>query len=359
MAVVPLAAAVGASVLPVPPALSPDDQGLTRLLAVIVATVVAALGATLLAAAGRQRRLRLGAGIAVLGLVIGTAAALAASRAARQCTADYAGRAVLVGTDMTPEAAAYRAANPGATDDSLLFDAAGNVEAVWTSESVARCRLTLMATHGVWWPCLVVALAGAAYAVTAGPSLALPHAAEHPGTPVATGTGTAAPSDAPSPSPRRGAPGPVQVRYDAFISYRHGPPDVTAARALAETLEQHGYIVAIDDRDFAPSAHFLTEMERCIRESRFTLALLSERYLYSGPCEEEALICRVLDFGDRQRRLVPLYLEPVDAPAWLHGLVGIALYDDTALVEPVDRLIAALGPPLADTATTTGGDAGR
>lgn len=343
---VPMAAVVGASLLPLPASLPDDDQRLTRVLAIVVAGVVATLVVAAFGAASGRRRRGMGMAVAVVGLMVGGVAALTYARADRQCTAEYAGRPVLIGTELTPVAAAYRAANPDATDDALLFDAAGAVDAVWTPASIARCRLTLMGAHVAWWPCFVVALAGAALALAAGPSLALPgRRAQEPSSPTATPPGAARQTGAPS------------LRYDVFLSYRHGPPDATVARELAEMLEQLGYAVAIDGRDFAPNAHFLTEMERCIRESRFTLALLSRRYLHSGPCEEESLICRVLDFGDRQRRLIPVYLEPVTTPAWLHGLVGIELHDTTALVEPVERLVAALGPALSE--QTTAGDAGR
>ena len=45
--------------------------------------------------------------------------------------------------------------------------------------------------------------------------------------------------------------------------------------------------------------------------------------LESGNCQEEAIICKVLDMGDRKRRLIPLVIEPVSMPAWLYGIVGI------------------------------------
>ncbi len=336
-------AAAGASLLPLPAALPQDDQRLTRILAIVVAGVAAALAVAALA--GGRRRRAAGIALAVAAVTLGAAMALAHARTGTHCTARYAGTPVLIGTELTPVAAAYRRANPDATNDALLFDAAGAVEAVWTPASVARCRLLLIATHVAWWPCFAVAAVGIVAAVAAAPSLALPAPRAVPSR--GTGAGPPAPRDA-GPSPDR------PLRYDVFLSYRHGPPDATVARELAALLEQRGYAVAIDGRDFAPNAHFLTEMERCIRESRFTLALLSRRYLHSGACEEESLISRVLDFGDRQRRLIPVYLEPVETPAWLHGVVGIALHDRDAPVDPVERLVAALGLPLSEQAPTTG-----
>ena len=117
------------------------------------------------------------------------------------------------------------------------------------------------------------------------------------------------------------------ARYDVFISYRHGGLDTEVATQLAEALEADGYAVAIDERDFPANASFLQEMERCVRESRVTVAVISPRYLESGNCQEEAIICKVLDMGDRKRRLIPWIIEPVSMPAWLYGIVGIDCHE--------------------------------
>jgi hypothetical protein len=136
------------------------------------------------------------------------------------------------------------------------------------------------------------------------------------------------------------------MRYDVFVSYRHDGADRNFATELVAALEAEGYRVAIDARDFAANASFLQEMERSIRESRFTVAIVSGRYLDSGHCEEEAVICKVLDMGDRKRRLIPLLIEPVTMPAWLYGIVGIDCTKRDPLVDPFDKLKATLGAPL-------------
>ena len=146
--------------------------------------------------------------------------------------------------------------------------------------------------------------------------------------------------------PGSAGPTPAAQRYDAFISYRHGGADADVARQLLDSLEADGYTVAIDARDFAPNATFLQEMERAIRESRYTIAIISERYLQSGHCEEEAIVTSVLDMADRRRRLIPLIIQQVEMPAWLFGLVGIDCTSQDALVDPIDKLKATLGAPL-------------
>ena len=151
------------------------------------------------------------------------------------------------------------------------------VERIWTRDSISRCRTLIGGTYFLWIPFLVVCLLATAQAV---PATVL--------SPVRW--------DTPVPQPKR----PEQpARYDVFLSYRHDGPDMAFARRLLDALEADGYRVAIDERDFPAQASFLLEMERCVRESRFTVAVISSRYLTSDNCQEEAIICKVLDMGDR------------------------------------------------------------
>src|SRR5579871_2588321 len=104
---------------------------------------------------------------------------------------------------------------------------------------------------------------------------------------------------------------PPIYQYDAFISYRHGGEDEEFARILLGDLETAGYKIAIDKRDFAPNLPFLDEMERCVKESRYTLAVISPRYFESGNTTQESVIRVVLDMNDREHRLIPLIIENV------------------------------------------------
>jgi hypothetical protein len=131
------------------------------------------------------------------------------------------------------------------------------------------------------------------------------------------------------------------MRYDCFISYRHGAPDSTIASELYAALNEFGF-KAVWDGNFAPNQTFLHEMARCVVESRFTICLLSKRYLESGNTCEEAVMTKVLDNRERQRRLVPVYIEPCDTPLWLYNLVGIRLYESTNKSDSLARLFNLL-----------------
>ena len=261
--------------------------------------------------------------VAVAALVLGVGSFSVGGYAQRACTARYADKSVIIGTDLTPLGAAYKQANPELSSDDLLFDAAGVPERIWTRPSIGRCSAFISSTYFLWIPFLVVCLLATAQAVP---------------------TTILAPVRWDAPAPQVGTELPM--RYDVFVSYRHDGVDRNFATQLVAALEADGYRVAIDERDFPANASFLQEMERCVRESRFTVAVISSRYLESGNCQEEAIICKVLDMGDRKRRLIPLVIEPVPMPAWLYGIVGIDCTKPDPLVDPIDKLKATLGAPL-------------
>lgn len=260
---------------------------------------------------------------AAISLLLGLTSFVFAGSIQRQCTAQVGGRSVLIGTELTQLGIDYRAKYPQASTSDLVEDSPGDIERVWTRRSIARCRVTMAATYFLWAPLLIVSIVAAALAIPAG-QLTVPAA-------LPQRTGKAA-------APTR--------RYDAFISYRHGGADAEVARQVLDALEAAGYLVAIDGRDFAANASVLQEMERAIRESRYTIAIVSERYLQSGHCEEEAIVTSVLDMADRHRRLIPLIIQRVEMPAWLFGLVGIDCTKDDGLVDPMAKLKATLGTPL-------------
>lgn len=270
---------------------------------------------------------------AVVALAAGLGTYLLGSSSQRDCTATYDGRATVVGTAWTVLGESYAREHPGLSKSELLFDSAGVADRLWTRASIARCRTILASTYFLWIPCLALCLYACVQAV---PTALLTVTLGRP-------AGTVGPPGPPSP-----------LVYDVFISYRHGGHDGGFARELLAALERRGYRVAIDERDFPANASFLQEMERCIRQSRFTIAVISSRYLGSGHCEEEAILCRVLDMGDRRRRLIPLVIEPVPLPAWLFGIVGIDCSRPDPLVDPFDRLRATLGPPLSASSSTRG-----
>jgi len=322
-------AAIAAAAAPRPSGLAETDTGGASAFAALASAAIVAVSVLPFIVRRGAGRRSIWLTLAIVALALGVGSFSAGGYAQRACTARYGEQPIVIGTDLTPLGAAYKQANPSLSSDEMLFDAAGVPGRIWTRSSIDRCRAFISTTYFLWIPFLVVCLLAT---VQVTPAAALPIAVR--GTPAR-----------PTPAVADGPP-----RYDVFISYRHGDKDGEVARQLAEALEADGYAVAIDERDFPANASFLQEMERCVRESRATVAVISSRYLESGNCQEEAIICKVLDMGDRKRRLIPLVIEPVSLPAWLYGIVGIDCTKANPLVDPFDKLKSTLGAPLANTA---------
>jgi hypothetical protein len=254
---------------------------------------------------------------ALIGLVsagAGVAAAWTYTTAARACIASYEGRRLIVGRELTPLAAEYVRRNPGQSREDLLLDAGGRTDVVWAARSLRDCYLIITWCGLAALPLLTSALLSGVRA-TGGRYL-----------------------------PGRATPAAPEVSvhtYDAFISYRHAEPDRGIAFDLLERLEKAGFRMCIDLRDFRPQESFVAEMERCIRASRFVLCVITSQYLASDHTLEEAVISKVIDLEERERRLVPLVFEPVIMPVWLHGIVGIDCSGDSP-VDPFERLVQML-----------------
>jgi hypothetical protein len=317
-----LLAAIAAALVPQPPALTGAATGEPWTFAALASAAIVTLAILPFLVWRTAARPRAWVAMAVVSLAFGIASFASGGYAQRACTARYGERSVVIGTDLTPLGAAYRQANPELSSDDLLFDAAGVPGRIWTPASIGRCAALISSTYFLWVPFLVVCLVATAQAV---------------------------PTSIMAPMRLDAAPPPARVelplRYDVFMSYRHEGEDRRFATELVAALEAEGYRVAIDERDFMANASFLQEMERAIRQSRFTIAVISSRYLESGNTEEEAIITKVLDMGDRKRRLIPVVIEAVALPAWLYGIVGIDWTKRDPLVDPFAKLKATLGEP--------------
>lgn len=311
-ATVAVAAAVVAAVLPVSAAVDPGEVLRARL-------VSAGLSAALVVAVAMVRGVPRTAWIAAAGLLLAAGALVFVQHAsvASACVAAYDGRPIVIGREFTAAGAEYVRAHPGLGASDLLLDAGGSADRIWTPASIAACRVWVG-----WAGLLAVPLfAGGVCAAFAARGLTLGVVGKVPVT--------------------ASMPAPAAIVYDAFLSYRHTEPDRTYAEEIVRVLEAHGLRAAIDVRDFAPNQHFLAEMERCIKESRFTLCVVTARYLESDHTGEEAVIAKTLDLAERTKRVVPLVYERVPLPVWLHGLVGID-FTEAARVDPQARLLELL-----------------
>jgi hypothetical protein len=309
-AAVGLAAGAISFLWPLSPALPAQEAASVRILALVTSALVC-LGMAL-----AHNRLGLRRAITITGAAVAMAAGIALVLvhydATGSCIANYNSQPRVIGRILQP----YVKPEPGSSPETLLFDAAGVPESVWTPSSIRSCRWRL----GWVGLAAIPAFAFAACCLMQGlrPGLLFPAAASKP--PVSTGE---------------------PCRFDVFFSYRHTEPDRGFALELLRRLEECGFRAAIDERDFRPNEHFLSEMERCIKQSRYVLCVITPRYVASDHCVEEAVLSKTLDLSERTRRIIPLILEPVELPVWLHQLVGINFTEDAA-VDPFEKLRSLL-----------------
>ena len=319
-------AAIAAGAAPPPPGLAdteraaPFDLCRARFGAIVALAILrscSSCGAPDGASGSRSRR-RAGLGIAAYS---------AGGYAQRACTAHYAGKVVVIGTEWTTLGETYSRGNPGLSTDDLLFDAAGvlrpPVDAGLDRPLPHVHRHDLLPVDSVLDVCLIAT-------VQAMPSGTLPAVLRDDSTPL-------------PPAGRRADP------FDAFISYRHGGLDAEVARQLLRGA-RGGRLFGRDRRARLPGERELpAEMAALYPRAGCTVAVISKRYLESGNTQEEAIISKVLDLGDRKRRLIPLVIEPVAMPAWLYGIVGIDFTKPDPIVDPFDKLKTTIGPPLVRT----------
>jgi hypothetical protein len=307
-AIVALVAVAAIVLWPLTDALSSRDALQARLATAFIAVLACAALASWHALRGRAA-----VGVAVVSALIGVALLLKHFDARNTCIVEFEGRSLVIGTEYTPYTQGYLRDNPADSPLDILYATSGVPDAIWTADSIRACRLL------VGW----AGLAGIAF-FAASAAVLIPRRY--------TVLTPARLQPVVSPGPKS-----TPVLYDGFLSYRHVEPDRTIAFELLEMLEGQGLRLAIDARDFSPNEHFLSEMERCIRQSRFTLCVVTAQYVLSEHTSEEAIISKTLDLAERRRRLVPLIYERVELPVWLHGLVGID-FTPGASVDPHERL---------------------
>ena len=135
----------------------------------------------------------------------------------------------------------------------------------------------------------------------------------------------------------------MPFNYDVFISYRHVEPDRGWTRdVLVPRLEAGGLSVCIDIQCFRLGVPVITEMERAVQESRYTLAILSPAYLAGGFTELENLMADHLGIEERGRRLIALMREQCEPRLGIRFRTWLDMTDDAEFEVNTRRLIGEL-----------------
>jgi hypothetical protein len=134
--------------------------------------------------------------------------------------------------------------------------------------------------------------------------------------------------------------------YDVFLSYRHSDraDRQFVVNVVAPLLERLGLRVCLEHRDFRLGTARITEMERAVTTSRYTVGVFTPSYL-DGPFEElQADLARFQAAESRSPRFIPLLRRPCSLQL---GVRMTALLDVTEDAE-VDTALARLAVQLRE-----------
>lgn len=131
--------------------------------------------------------------------------------------------------------------------------------------------------------------------------------------------------------------------YDVFISYRQCEPDRSWVRkTLYPHLENAGLKVFIDFKNFQLAAPLITEMERGVEESRYTLAVVTPLYFESTFTEFENLLSQHLGLEKSEHRLIILMRESCDLSLRLRYKLWVEMKNEQEIADNMPRLIETL-----------------
>jgi uncharacterized caspase-like protein len=137
-------------------------------------------------------------------------------------------------------------------------------------------------------------------------------------------------------------------QYDVFLSYRQQDPDKSwVQKTLLPRLKAEGLKVCIDTESFRLGAHLVSEMERAVEQSRYTLAVLSPAYLDSSFTELENILAEHLGLEERQRRLLAVMREQCKPRLGVRARLWLDMRDDREFDMSVARLVQELRMPPA------------
>jgi hypothetical protein len=133
---------------------------------------------------------------------------------------------------------------------------------------------------------------------------------------------------------------PVAYQHDVFISYSHRDAEWVRS-VLVPYLRSSDLRVLIDD-DFLAGARARDNMTEAVRQSRYTVAVVTDEWVKSKWSQYESLFTIGLDPDARDRRLIPVMLEKCDAPPYIKDRTWVSFEDPLQNETSMRRLVTAL-----------------
>lgn len=138
---------------------------------------------------------------------------------------------------------------------------------------------------------------------------------------------------------------PGDIAYDALIVHAPDERDAAWARSLVRQLEDRGMRVCIEDRDAALGGARVSEIERLVATSRFTLPVLTPRFAAGRFEALQATMAMHLGIEEGRVRLIPIVREPCEAQLGIRFLVSLDMIRDDSVGQRIERLLATLRNP--------------
>lgn len=131
--------------------------------------------------------------------------------------------------------------------------------------------------------------------------------------------------------------------YDVFVSYRRAEPDLGWVHGrLVPRLRADGLLVCLDDDCFQLGAPLVLEMERAVQTSRYTLAVLTPRYLLSNFTGLESVLAEHLGLERTERRLLAVMRERTRPRLGIRARMSLDMTDDAEFEAATTRLCTQL-----------------
>ncbi|MEA3208051.1 MAG: hypothetical protein QOE70_1108 [Chthoniobacter sp.] len=131
--------------------------------------------------------------------------------------------------------------------------------------------------------------------------------------------------------------GSPEYTHDVFISYSHNDKNLVLGEVLRPLLAAQ-LRVLIDSEDFQFGGVAIRSMEDAVKNTRHTLAVVTENYSKSGWSSFEVQLAQLRDPDGSNRRLIPLLFEDVPLP----DSIQLRTYADFRKLEERGQMMAKL-----------------
>ncbi|MDJ1505168.1 caspase family protein [Xanthocytophaga agilis] len=132
--------------------------------------------------------------------------------------------------------------------------------------------------------------------------------------------------------------------YDVFVSYDKSDKSWVKT-VLIPALENQRLKICVDYKSFGLSKPIITEMERAVTQSRYTLAILTPSYLKNGFTEFEGLMATYLGLEERKRRFLAILKEDCKPGLNIRARMWLDMSDVSEFEDNITRLVYEIKQP--------------